>query len=139
MVALTITAANVLWVSGGIEKDAIFGEALDAGDLVYKSAANTWLKAQNDGSVIEAGSLGLGMALSTADVALARGSVALPGAVVAIGAGAPGIVYAPGATPGDFVPTADLGSTVKVTPAALGIASSEILLMRAYNVGAVIA
>ena len=99
----------------------------------------TWLKAQHDGTAIEAGLYGTGMALATADAAGARISVALPAAIVGIGTGTAGIVYTPGATTGDYVPTADLGSTDKVTVAAVGIGSSQVLLMHAYNAGAVIA
>jgi hypothetical protein len=35
MAALSITAANVAWVSGPIDKDCIAGEAFNAGAIVY--------------------------------------------------------------------------------------------------------
>lgn len=139
MAALTITAANVAWVSGPISSDQIAGEAFAAGACVYYNASiGKWLKAQCDGTTAEAGETNIGMALATADAAGARVSIALPGAVVSIGAGTAGGVYCPGATAGSYVPVADLVSTNKVTVAALGIGSSKLQLSRDYNVGAVL-
>lgn len=138
MTALSITAANALWVSGPIDKDQVAGEAFVAGASVYLAAAGTWLKAQSDGTAIEAGSLGWGMALGTADAANARVSIARPGAIVAVGTGTAGVIYALGRTAGTLVPSADLASTDKVTPAALGIGSSQLQLMYSYNAGAVV-
>lgn len=140
MVALTVTAASVIWTSGPIDKDQIAGEAFDAGDMVYKVlATGKWLKAQNDGTAAEAGSDGIGMALATADVALGRVSIARPGAVVAIGTGTAGIVYYVGSVAGDLDPVADLGSTDKVTPAAIGVGSSSVKLIDCYHSGAALA
>jgi len=146
MAALSVTAAQVLWVSGPIEKDAIAGEAFAAGAVVYKSATGTWLKAQCDGTAVEAGENDLGIALATADVAGARVSVAVAGdspgrgAVVNLGAGAAaaaGLIYGPGTTAGSLVPSADWGTTNKVTPCALGIGSNQVQVFRAYNAGSV--
>lgn len=139
MTALSITAANVIWQSGPKLADQQAGEAFVAGAMVYLSAAGTWLKAQCDGTAVEAGSLGLGMALFTADVAGARGSIAQPGAIVAIGTGTAGVVYLPGRTAGTLIPAADLASSDKVTPAAIGIGSSQIQLGYMYNAGSALA
>ena len=138
MAALSITAANVIWQSGDIDKDQVAGEAFIAGAMVYKAANGTWLKAQSDGTAIEAGSEDLGMALFTADVAAARGSIAKPGAVVAIGAGTAGVPYFVGPTAGSLNPIADIASTGKVTMAAVGIGSNKVQLARVYNAGAVV-
>lgn len=138
MVALSITAANVAWQSGPVATDQVAGEAFAAGAMLYRSAAGTWLKAQCDGTAIEAGSDNIGMALATADAAGARVSVALPGAVVTVGTGTAGVVYCIGATAGALNPVADLTSTNKVTVAALGIGSSKLQLCRDYNAGAVL-
>lgn len=140
MTALTITASGVAYVSGPLKKDAIGGEAFDAGDAVYYAVASgKWLKAQCDGTAIEAGSGGLGLALGSCDADGGRVSVALPGAIVTIGAGTAGIVYVPGDTAGDLMPTADLGSGDKVTPLALGIGSNQVKLLYCYHAGAEIA
>ncbi len=139
MVALTITKANVSWVSGPIAADQLAGEAFDAGDAVYQKASDSkWYKAQCDGTPEEAGSEANGMALATADAANARVSIARSGAIVAIGTGTAGVVYCLGATAGDLVPVADLVSTNKVTVAAIGIGSSRVQLGRLYNAGAVL-
>jgi len=137
MAALTITPANVAWQSGPILGDQVAGEAFSAGAEVYLAANGKWLKAQSDGTPIEAGSENLGMALSTSDGVGARFSVAEPGAVVAVGTGTAGAVYCIGATAGQLVPAADIVSTNKVTIAALGIGSNKLLLTRVYNAGAV--
>ena len=50
MTALSITAANVAWVSGPVDHGCVAGEAFAAGAAVYLSASNTWLKAQCDGT-----------------------------------------------------------------------------------------
>lgn len=142
MAALTIAAANVSLDTGAHDGDQIAGEAFSAGALLYrKSADGRWYKAQCDGTPEEAGAYGTGMALSTADAAGARVTIARPGAAVSIGAAAcaAGIVYCPGRTAGTLVPTADMASTDKVTVAAMGISTSKLLLLYGYNAGAVIA
>lgn len=139
MSALSITAANVAWVSGPKDVDQVAGEAFIAGALVYLKSDGKWWKAQCDATAEEAGATDLGIALATADAAGARISVAKAGAIVSVGAGAAGVVYHPGATAGSLVPTADLVSTNKVTVAALGIGSNKLLMCRDYNAGAVLA
>lgn len=141
MVALAITAANVAYVSGPIDQDQVAGEAFIAGAIVYRAANGTWLKAQCDGTAIEAGSLGIGMALATADAAGARISVARPGAIVTIAASGltVGIPYFIGNTAGSLDPLADLGTTDKVTFAGISISATRILLGYLYDSGAVLA
>lgn len=139
MVALTITASNVLWQSGPKLGDQVAGEAFDAGAEIYLAANGKWLKAQCDGTAIEAGSENIGMALSSADADGARISVALPGAVVAIGTSTAGVIYCPGTTAGSLIPTADLATTNKVTVAAIGIGSNKVQLCRDYNAGCALA
>lgn len=138
MVALTITPANVAWVSGPVLADQIAGEAFAAGVSVYQADNGTWLRAQCDGTAIEAGANNTGVALATADAANARVSIAPPGSVISIGTGTAGIVYTIGRVVGQLVPTADLLSTDKVTPVALGIGTNRLLLTRVYNAGAVL-
>jgi hypothetical protein len=138
MTALSITAANVAWQSGPILTDQIAGEAFAAGAILYKSDAGTWLKAQCDGTAVEAGSNDIGMALATADAAAARVSIARPDAIVALGTSTKGVVYCIGPTAGALNPVADIVSTNKVTVAALGIGTSQVQLCRVYNPGAVL-
>lgn len=150
MAALSITASQVVYVSGALEKDAVAGEAFTTGDAVYKSDTNTWLKAQCDGTAVEAGANDCGIALFTAAAAGARGSVAIAGpsdgqgvskgAVVTLGAGAApaaGLIYGPGTTAGSWVPSADWATTNKVNPVLVGIGSNQVQVVRAYNAGSV--
>lgn len=139
MTALSITPANVVWQSGPILGDQIGGEAFDAGAAVYLAANGKWMKSQCDGTAIEAGSENLGIALGSCDGDGGRISVAVPGAVVSLGTGTAGVVYCPGTTAGALNPIADLASTNKVTPLALGIGSNKVMLFRAYNAGGVLA
>lgn len=138
MAALTITAANVLRVSGPVETDQPAGEAFIAGACVYKADDGTWKKAQCDGTSLEAGANQLGLALATADAVGARVSIAVDDSIVGIGTGTAGVVYLPGRTAGSLIPAADLLSTDKVTPFAVGIGTSRIQIRRNYNAGAVL-
>lgn len=139
MVALTITPASVVWQSGPKLHDQVAGEAFDAGAAIYLADNGKWLKAQADGTAVQAGSNDLGMALASADGDGARISVATAGAIVAVGTGTAGVIYVPGDTAGAYNPVADQGSTDKITVAALGIGSNQLLLARVYNAGAVLA
>lgn len=134
---LSVTASGVVFVSGPRDGDQQAGEAFAAGAIVYLSATGTWLKAQDDGTAIEAGQNGIGMALSTADASGARISIARPGAIVTIGTGTAGIIYTLSDNAGGLAPVSDNGSADKITPAALGIGTNQVLLMYAYNAGAV--
>jgi hypothetical protein len=139
MTALSITAANVAWVSGPVDKDCVAGEAFAAGALVYLSAAGTWLKAQCDGTAAEAGQYGLGMALATADAAGARVSIARPGAIVTVAASGLtiGVPYFVGATAGTMAPYADLSSGNAVVPCAVSRSATQLQLGYLYDSGAV--
>lgn len=142
MTALSITASAVAYVSGPKRGDQVAGEAFEAGAAVYRSSSSgRWLKAQCDGTADEAGATELGMALASADGAGARCSVALPGARVTVAASGltVGVPYFVGPTAGSLAPYGDLGSTNRVVPAALSISATQLLLMRAYDAGAVLA
>lgn len=137
-VALTVTASNVAWVSGPITTDAVAGEAFAAGAAVYLSAAGTWLKAQDDGTAVEAGSGGIGIALGTADAIGARVSVARVDAVVSLGTGTAGAVYILCDAAGGICPSADAGTTDKVTVIAVGIGSNKVHVGYLYDAGSVV-
>lgn len=140
MAAITITAANVALVSGAPLGDQQAGEAFIAGSSVYQADNGTWLKAQGDGTEIEAGKNNAGVALFTADAAGARGSIAGPGCVVAYGAVlTKGILYIVGDTAGSIYPASDLGSGDQMTVLGVAISTSQLKLMRVYDDGAVLA
>jgi len=142
MAALSVTPAQVAYVSGPTAVGAVAGEAFTAGASVYYDAATqTWKNAQCDGTAPEAGQDGNGIALFTADAAGARGTIALPGAIVTLGAGAApaaGTVYVMGATAGRLDPVGDMVSTNKVTVAAIGRGSNQIQVLRGYDAGAIV-
>ncbi len=139
MAALSISAASVAYVSGPKAVDQIAGAAFNAGVMVYLATNGKWLKAQSDGTALEAGSLGIAMALATSDADGARVTLALPGAIVTVGTGTAGVVYTLAPVAGELDPVGDNVSTEKITPAALGIGSSKLLLMWTYNAGSVLA
>jgi hypothetical protein len=141
MAALSVTAANVLLVSGVPLADASAGEAFAAGSALYQSSSDgKWYKGKGSGTADQAGAVNTGLALFTADVAGARGDVATAdgNCIVAIGAGLAGSVYYLGATAGQLNPFADLVSTNKSTPVCLGIGSNKVKMLRAYDPGSVI-
>jgi hypothetical protein len=138
MAALSITASNVLLYTGTPLADQVAGAAFTAGAAVYKSDSGTWLKAQCDGTAVEAGANGIGIALGTADVAGARVSIAGPGCKVTLGTGTAGVPYFPGATAGNLNELADLATTNKVTIACIGIGSNRVLVVGAYDAGSVV-
>lgn len=141
MAALTITAAQVLLVSGPT-KEVTFGATITQGQGVYfDSAAGKWKLAQCDGTAAEAGADGYGIALSAGSDGQ-RGVVALPGAKVNLGAVAAAVaseVYCFGATAGALNPKADVITVGnRVTPLALGVGNNAVkILVDAYDAGAV--
>jgi len=142
MTDLSVTASQVLYVSGPMEY-VTAGAAITTGQVCYKAADNTWLPAQTDGTAVEAGANGVGLALATAAAAGARIGMARPGAIVTIGAGAgptTGVVYYISNGAGGLAPIGDIGSADKVVPFCLSIGSNQIqLLDKNYNAGSALA
>lgn len=132
MSALTIAKTDVLLVAGAVASNQVAGEAFVAGVEVYQANNGQWFKARCDGTALQAGAKGVGMALSTAESVGARVDIARPGAIVSIGAGTEGEIYCLGPTPGVLVPRADLEVGQRVTAAALGIGSNKVLLCYVY-------
>ena len=142
MAALSITATQVL-PSTGPTIAGIAGAAITQGQSVYFATSGKWLPAQGDGTSVEAGEYGYGIALTAAGAADQPIVVALPGAVVTLGAGAapdPGTVYYPGDTAGGLALRSDLGAADKALPIALGLTTNRVLILSgAYHAGAVAA
>jgi len=142
MAALSVTATQVLLVSGPT-KTVTFGATVTQGQgLYFDTVAGTWKLAQCDGSAAEAGADGYGIALS-AGSAGQQGVIALPGAKVNLGAAAAaaaGEIYCIGGTAGALNPKSEVvTATNKVTPIGLGIGSNAVkVLAEAYDVGAVV-
>lgn len=122
--ALSVTVAEVLaGTNAVVDRDKNAGETLTAGQCVYLSAAGTWLKAQSDGTAVEAGSLGLGFALHASltgqPVAVQTGGIFTIGATAAP---VVGTIYVVSATAGSVDAWAALVTTNKIT--ILGICST---------------
>jgi hypothetical protein len=138
MAELAVTAASVAFVSGPPVILVTAGEAFSAGMVLYKRASDQkYLKAQCDGTAEQAGSNGLVIALASADAAGAKVGVAVPGAVVTLGAVA-GTEYVLGTTAGKIMPPADLVSTNKATAVGVGNGSNNLLFDPIYDAGAVV-
>lgn len=122
MADLTVTAASVLFTSGTKESSYNAGESVTAGQCVYLSASSTWLKAQCDGTAVEAGSSDLGIALHAAGAGQPL-AVAKTGSTINIGATtSKNTVYFVSATAGGVMPVADLATGNRI--ARLGYATA---------------
>jgi hypothetical protein len=98
------------------------------------------LKAQGDGTAVQAGANNVGIALATADAVGARVSIASDGCIVSYGAVlTAGLIYIVGDTAGSVYPSADAGTADKVTVIGLAISTSQLKIQRIYHAGAVIA
>lgn len=141
MAAITVTASAVVYVSGPKDDGQVAGEAFAAGAALYLSSTDgKWYKAQADGTAAQAGADGYGMALFTADAAGARGSVARPGAKVTMNAAlTAGVAYFIHGTAGSFGVYSELASTNKSTIFCVAVSTSQLLLVQAYDAGAVLA
>lgn len=141
MAALTITAAQVLLVSGPTKEVTVGATVTQGQPLYFDTATGKWKLAQCDGTAAEAGESGYGIALSAGGDGQ-RGVVALPGAKVNLGAGAAAVaseVYCIGATAGALNPKADvITAGNRVTPMALGVGGGVVnILTDVYDAGSV--
>jgi len=137
--ALTITPSAVTYISGPIIPGQVAGEAFSAGAMIaYDLASRSWFKADANATSVLAGEVALCMALASAPAPGARFTVARPGAIVSIGTGQAGAVYAVGGTAGQLVPAGALNEGDVVSIAALGIGSNQLLLARICDAGAVV-
>jgi hypothetical protein len=126
MVDLTITAASVAAGSNAnVDRSGTFGEAVTAGQAVYKSSTTQkWMKADSNSVTPEA--------RQAIGIALNGGATDQPGAVlksgdVTIGATiTPGTAYYLSDTPGGICPLADVGAGEYVCE--IGLAKSASVL-----------
>ena len=124
MAALTITAANVIPVSGYTAQTGyLSGVAISIGQGVYlDTSTNTWKLADSDNTAATAGSSGVGIALNTAAAAnqpisiITDGNLGF-GAILTVGK-----LYCLGPVAGSIVPYEDLANPSRVT--LLGIATT---------------
>lgn len=123
MTALTITAANIVPVTGfSVENNYLAGASITRGQSVYfDTTTSTWKLADSNSTAATAGSGGVGIALNDAaasqPIAVQIGGSLGFGAILTRGK-----LYCPGATAGSIVPYEDLTTADYVT--ILGIATS---------------
>jgi hypothetical protein len=143
MVAIVVTAANVSLISGDALGNQVAASAITPGQAISQLDNGTWGLAQGDGTVVEAGANNVGIALSGASAAGQLLSVATGArnCIVGFGAGVllAGFFYTVGDASGAIVPSADNGSTDKATLIGQAISTSQLMLIRAYHPGAVLA
>ncbi len=83
MADLSITAANVTWVSGNPPIVTLAGETITAGQPIYDDGTGTWYKADANGVAAKQVATGLAIGGASAGGYFTRVG---PGTVVAIGA-----------------------------------------------------
>lgn len=131
MVDISVTAASVAPVAGSttINKQYNAGATITAGQCVYLDTANSnvWKLAQDDGTALEAGSGGLGIALHGASSGQPL-AVATAGNVTFNAVLTAGETYIVSATAGGIAPVADI-STNKVSYLGYGTTTTNLALM----------
>lgn len=125
MVDVVVTPANVIPASGAAIAEGTAGEAITAGEAVYKDANDSQRVklAQHDNTEAEAESVGIALnnAAANQPVKYIRLGDLDFGAVLTAGT-----VYAVSATPGGIAPISDVGVGDYVT--VLGVATSAARL-----------
>lgn len=131
MAALTITASQVLRVSGDVVTGTA-GATITAGQSVYLSSSNTWLLAQADGTAAESGygsEYGIALHASLSGQPI---DVQINGDIT-LGAGAApaaGIPYFVGTTAGDIVLSGDLSAGHYTALLGIGMGTNKVRITR---------
>lgn len=122
---LSVTAASVVQGAGAnVDRASNAGEAITAGQPVYKATSGKWMKADNNSATVLA-RVPTGIALNGA--ALDQPLAVLKSGPVTIGATlTAGVAYYLSGTAGGICPVADL--TTGMYPCILGIATSTTVL-----------
>lgn len=127
MAAVSITASSFVPSSQAkYIRDQVSGEALTAGQPVYKNASGVWVKAQGNatGTYVSAG-----LAAQTVGAGVQFDVLEKDPALVLGGTLTEGVAYCVGATAsGTIEPLADLGSGEFVHLIGLGVSSSVLAL-----------
>lgn len=126
MADLTITAAQVLPVSGYRSETRVAGATITAGQAVYRDSSQTWQLADGDAALTAA----------AAGIALNGASAGQPcqvqtGGTITLGAGAAPVVgetYCASLTAGGIAPDADILTGDFKTILGIGIGSDQVKL-----------
>jgi hypothetical protein len=130
MVDLVVVAANVALVAG-VAEQVTFGATITQGQSVYLDTADSkWKLAQADGTALEAGSAGFGIAL-TSGANNQLGLIFTTGEIDLGVSPALGNAYVISATAGGIAPVEDLVATNRVTYLGYGNTATNLVAMRA--------
>ena len=138
MADLSITAANVAYTSGPVERAYNAGATITAGQAVYlDSATSTWKLAQCDGTAAEVDAVGIALHAALTGQPLA---VAKAGAVINIGATtATNVPYMVSATAGGVAPLADLDAGKRICYLGFSPGTSGVFHVICKNMAATVA
>lgn len=134
MAALSITAANVAWISGGKNNSYNAGAAITAGQAIYlDSATNTWKLADGDASAAAADCQGIALNTGVSGQPM---TVQTDGTLTIGGTMTLGEVYFVSTTAGAIIPAGDLANPNRTT--IIGVATSTtVLTMTRFTSGVV--
>ncbi|CAI2935027.1 hypothetical protein [Aminobacter niigataensis] len=124
MTDISITAANVVAGENSSRDTGSAGEAITAGQPVYKAATGKWMLADSNSATAAARKAG-GIALNSASLNQPL-AVHKAGDITIGGTLTPGVAYYLSDTPGGICPVADIGAGEYVC--LLGIAKSASVL-----------
>ena len=134
MAALTVTATNVVFVSGTVTQEVI-GETVTAGQAVYRKAADSRMwKAQCDGTAAEAAVVGI---LLSGGAAGQPCLVAGNGASINIGATTEKVHYFANPTAGGVGLQADILSTQYITRIGYSLTTDGVFYVNILATGSV--
>ncbi len=88
MATISVTASQVRLISGPTAIGSVSAAVTAGQGVAYDPATGLWVLAQEDGTLTESGYYGFGVAVSSAPGASQQIIIALPGAIVNLGAGA---------------------------------------------------
>ena len=125
---ITVTAANVATVGIANVVEGQAAAAITAGQVVYKNTSGTRALAQSDGTAIESGTLGLGIAVNSAPGVGQRFDIQISGQFNPGGTAASGVVYAVSATAGLIALASDISSGQYMSILGVGASAAAINL-----------
>jgi hypothetical protein len=146
MVDLPISGAQIIVQSGDVDL-VIAGAVITVGKMCYLNDADgMWYPATNAGTALQAGSAGIGFAVGASSAIGQRIGMARPGSVIVLGAASTavaGVLYYMSLT-GNLCPVADVTTTERSVPCALGLGVStglpatSALILRVFHPGAIV-
>jgi hypothetical protein len=129
MTDLSITAASCLPGTNAVTEDGLAGDSITAGQVVYKAADGTYVRADSD-SLTALARAGRGIALNSASAGQPlriqiKGDITIGGTMTA------GVTYYASKTAGGICPLADLTSGGYA--GTVGMAKSTTVLALGFN------